>query len=264
LGVEKHEIKQLRTGIYQRYLGRNIFGGGNPDEGWTRWLLEHFEFPYTTLKDKDIKKGGLREHLDLIILPNDPTLFITGEKAEEWCRTHWPFRVFSTYPPEYRSGLDDEEGIKRIKEFAEKGGTLVAFNESCNFCIEKLGLKVKNVLSLEPKEFYCPGSTLRAKVNNSHPLAYGMPKDALILFWDSPAFEILPSEYNERYEVVVKYPERDILQSGWLIGEEKIAEKIAMLSVKYGEGRVVLIGFRTQHRGQTHGTFKLLFNALIG
>ena len=257
LEVEKHEIKQLRAGIYQRYRGGNI------DEGWTRWLLEHFEFPYTTLKDKDIKKGGLREHVDLIILPNDPTPFITGEKIEEWWRKYRPDWILPTYPPEYQSGID-EEGIKHIKEFVEKGGTLIAFNESCDFCIEKLGLKVKNVLNLEPKEFYCPGSTLRAKINNSHPLAYGMPKDALVFFWDSPAFKILPSKYNERYEVVVKYPERDILQSGWLVGEEKIAEKIAMLSVKYGEGRVVLIGFRTQHRGQTHGTFKLLFNALIG
>jgi len=37
----------------------------------------------------------------------------------------------------------------------------------------------------------------------------------------------------------------------------------AMVSVLMGTDRVVLIGFRTQHRAQTHGTFKLLFNTLL-
>ena len=60
------------------------------------------------------------------------------------------------------------------------------------------------------------------------------------------------------------FVDRDLLQSGWLLGEEVIAEKAAMVSVEHGRGQVVLIGFRTQHRAQTHGTFKLLFNALVG
>jgi hypothetical protein len=90
-----------------------------------------------------------------------------------------------------------------------------------------------------------------------------MPDTALILFWNSLAFDVLPHSYNERYEVIVKFPERDILQSGWLIGENKLRGKIAMLSAEHGKGKAILIGFRTQHRAQTHGTYKLLFNALI-
>jgi glutamine amidotransferase-like uncharacterized protein len=91
-----------------------------------------------------------------------------------------------------------------------------------------------------------------------------MPSEGLALYLSgNPAFEITPSEHNERYEVIVRYADRDLLQSGWLVGEETLAKKAGMIAAKYGEGRVVLIGFRPQHRAQTHGTFKLVFNAFI-
>ena len=90
-----------------------------------------------------------------------------------------------------------------------------------------------------------------------------MPENSLLLFWNSQAFEIIPSSDNDKYEVVISYPERDILESGWLIGEEKIKKKSAMVIARYGEGKIVLIGFRSQNRAQTHGTYKLLFNSLL-
>lgn len=255
LEAEIHDVEQLRVGIYQRYWG------GNMDEGWTRWILEQFEFPYKTLMDDDIKKGDLKKWLDVIILPDDQTPLITGDGVEDWSLARGRPLVF---PPEYRSGIGDE-GINALNKFIENGGTLVMFNQTCEFALEKLGLKVRNVVKgLEPKEFLCSGSTLKAKVDTTNALGYGMPKDALILHWESPVYEILPSMYNEKYEVIVSYPEHDILQSGRLIGEDKIAGKIAMLSIQCGDGRTVLIGFRPQHRGQTHGTYKTLFNTLIG
>ena len=108
------------------------------------------------------------------------------------------------------------------------------------------------------------GSTIKVSFDNAHPLGWGMPEEGLVLFWDSPAFEIQPSRNNDDYETVVRYAEKDLLQSGWLIGEDHLAKRAAMVSARHGEGRVVLIGFRAQHRAQTHGTYKLLFNALLG
>lgn len=255
LEAKSHEVEQLRVGIYQRYWG------GNADEGWTRWILEQFEFPYKTLMDEEIKKGDLKKRLDVIILPDDPIPLITGEGVEEWALSRGrPLE----YPPEYRSGIGDE-GINALKKFVEMGGTLVTFNQSCELALETLGLKLKNLVKgLEPSEFLCSGSTLNAKVDTTHALGYGMPKDALIVHWNSPVYQILPSISNDKYEVIASYPETDILQSGRLIGEDKIAGKTAMLSAQYGDGRAILIGFRPQHRGQTHGTYKLLFNTLIG
>ena len=76
-------------------------------------------------------------------------------------------------------------------------------------------------------------------------------------------FEKVTAQNAEDYDVVVRYADREILESGWLVGEEEIAKKAAVVSAKLGQGRVVLIGFPAQHRAQTHGTYKLLFNAMV-
>jgi hypothetical protein len=253
LNVKTHEVKRMRTGMYQRYMG------GNMDEGWTRFVLEQFSFPYTSILDDEIKKGNLNAKYDVIILPDDSTATITGEKQPE---SEYR-RPRTSYPPEYRSGIG-EEGVKALKTFVESGGTLVTFGGSCNFAIAKLSLNVRNVVeNMSSKDFFCPGSTLKVTFDNNHPLAYGMPDEGLVLFRSSPTFAISPSQHNERYETVVRYVNKDLLRSGWLIGEKHIAKKAAMVSAQLGKGQVVLIGFRTQHRSQTHGTYKLLFNALI-
>jgi hypothetical protein len=245
-------VRPLRVGLYQR------FWGGNIDEGWTRWLLEQFEFPFRTIRDDDIKGPALHEALDVILLPNDSTALITGEGLDEEDLDH-----SAVYPPAYRSGIG-QDGVAALKRFVEAGGTLITFNASCAFAIDAFGLHVRNVVeNVSAKDFFCPGSTLRTRVSLDHPLGYGMPEESLVLFWDSPAFDILPSESNQRYEIIVHYPEREILKSGWLIGEEKLPRKAAMVAAHVGKGQVVLIGFRVQHRAQTHGTFKLLFNALL-
>jgi len=241
--------------MYQRYLG------GNMDEGWTRWLLEDFSFPYTSLMDAEITGGDLHEDYDVIILPADGTARMTGEQAEGG----GPGGGSPTYPEEYRSGFG-QEGVDALEAFVENGGTLVTFAEAGALPIDKFGLPVRNVREGVPStEFWSPGSTLRVNIDNTHPMAYGMPEHGLVTFLgNNHAYEIVASSRNERAERIVTFVDRDLLQSGWLLGEEVIAEKAAMVSVEHGRGKVVLIGFRTQHRAQTHGTYKLLFNTLVG
>jgi hypothetical protein len=248
-----HEVKRGRTGMYQRYRGGNI------DEGWTRFVLEQFRFPYQPVMDAEIRQGNLGAKYDVILLPHDSAAMIEGKEEE----LRQPGQPEDLYPPEYRSGIGDE-GVAALKDFVEKGGTLVTFGEAAEFAIENFDLNVRNVLEkLDAKEFFCPGSTLRTRFENDHALAYGMPSSGLVLFWEGPAFEITPSNDNDDYEIVATYADRDILQSGWLVGEKHLSKKAAMVAAKYGQGSVVLIGFRPQHRAQTHGTFKLLFNTMI-
>jgi hypothetical protein len=262
-------MKRLRVGMYQRY------GGGNMDEGWTRFVLEQFSFPYTSVMDAEIKKGNLNDKYDVIIFPGDSSATITGERG-----TALPGAPAAaaggrgagegggarggSVPPEYRTGIG-ADGVNALRAFAQKGGTLVTLAGASDFAIERLGLPIRNVLANKSTtEFFCPGSTLRVTFDNANPLAYGMPAEGLAVYLSGcPAFEIGSTDRGDQYETVVRYVDRNLLQSGWLIGEANLAKKAAMVATKYGDGRVVLIGFRAQHRAQTHSTYKLLFNALV-
>ena len=90
-----------------------------------------------------------------------------------------------------------------------------------------------------------------------------MPRAADVYFVNSAAFEATD---ERRVRVVARYAGRkeDVLRSGWLLGSEHLAGKAALAEVTLGRGRVVLFGFRPQHRAQTWGTFPFIFNAIGG
>ena len=251
-----HEVVRSRIGMYQRYYG------GNMDEGWTRLLLERFGFPYESIMDDGVRAGKLNDSYDAIILPADGAARMTGDQPPGDGNNFG--RRPEDYPPKYRSGFG-KEGVEALEVFVDGGGTLITFAQAGSLPIEKFKLPIRNVLAnVSSREFWSPGSTLRVDVDNTNPLAYGMPDEALATFLGgNQVYQVIPSPWNDQIERVITFKDRDILQSGWLLGEDVIAKKAAMVSVRHGAGKVVLIGFRAQHRVQTHGTFKLVFNALI-
>ncbi len=255
-GISYPVAQQQRIGMYQRFYG------GNMDEGWTRWLLEDFGFPYTSLFDDDILAGGLHERWDVIILPNDSKQMMLGP-VERGAGGRGPDPAGT--PPEYRSGFG-EEGAAALEAFVKNRGTLVTFAQAGDLVLDEFDVPVRNaVAGMWGNEFWAPGSTLRVKVDTSSPYGYGMPENALATYLaGGQVYETVPGARSADVRRVVTYIDRDILQSGWLLGEDAIAGKAAMVSVDHGEGTIVMIGFRAQHRAQTHGTFKLLFNALVG
>jgi hypothetical protein len=242
-------LRRQRVAMYQRYYG------GNMDEGWTRWLLEDFEFPYTSLMDAEIRAGDLNQKYDVIILPDDNAGMMTGDATRDRA---------DDLPPEYRSGFGDE-GVAALEAFVRSGGTLVTFAGAAELPIDRFELPVREIVGdLPGREFWAPGSTLHIDVVNDDPLGFGMPDRALATFFrGSHVYEALAGEESANVRRIASYVDRDVLQSGQLWGEDVIAGKAAMVGVRHGEGEVVLIGFRAQHRAQTHGTFKLLFNALV-
>jgi hypothetical protein len=230
------------------------------DEGWTRLMFEQFNVPYTTVRDADLKAGNLETKFDVIVLPNDSIAAMTGERP---ANAQGPPPENIT-PPEYRSGFG-AEGVKALDAFVQKGGTLVTFGQAGDLPIQRFGLPLRNVVAnLPSKEFWSPGSTLRVRFDSADPIAFGMPDEGLALFMaGSQVYEITSMDRGHDVDIFATYVDRDILQSGWLLGEQVIAKKAAALTVRHGDGKVVLLGFRPQHRDQTHGTFKLVFNALL-
>jgi len=162
--------------MYQRFYG------GNVDEGWTRLILEQFGFPHTTIKDDEVKNDRLSKKYDVIIFPDDAVPLITGEKLEEFYKERFKGKqVLPKDPPEYCSGIGSK-GVENLKKFVEEGGTLITFNEASQLALEKFGLRINNVLKdMKSKEFFCPGSMLKAEIDTSHRLAYGMLEKALVL-----------------------------------------------------------------------------------
>jgi hypothetical protein len=139
----------------------------------------------------------------------------------------------------------------------------VLLDQASALAMERFGVPVRNpVANLSDKEFFVPGSSLRVHVDPTQPLGYGMPKETTVLFFESVAFDINNSTGNDQISVAARYHDRDLLRGGWLDGEKHLARLPALVDVKYGNGRIAMIGFRAQNRAQSYGTFKVLFNAL--
>ena len=235
-------IGAARVGLYKPWME-------NEDEGWTRWLLEQHEFRFRTIMDAEMRAGGLKRQYDAIILPSASAQQLRYGNS------------LDGLPLEYVGGLG-ESGIAALKAFVESGGTLICLDEACALPIEELKLPIRDVaLDARADAFFCPGSLITLDLDPLQPETYGMPSRTAAFFASSSAYEISRGAAGVR--VGARYGSRDLLISGWLEGEQVIAGRPAVVDVKVGAGRVVLLGFPVQHRGQTHATFRLLFNAIF-
>ncbi len=248
--AEARKLEPVKIALYKPWLA-------SMDEGWTRYLFDTHAVPYENVANEHIREGKIGKY-DILVLPSiGKDIIKDGRYSGEYAR------FFRPLPPEYEGGIEDE-GVEKIKEFVEGGGTLLCLGESCEFAIEALELPVTDALEDENiDDFYCPGSILKVSFKQGHPITYGMPDDGYIFFTRNAAFSTrVPFGKFER-TVLASYTEKQPLASGLLIGPEKLHRRAALVEMNYDKGKAVLFGFRPQHRCQTAGTYKLIFNALI-
>jgi hypothetical protein len=234
-------VKAARIGLYRPWVA-------SMDEGWTRWILEQHDFPFTSLYNAGIRDGHLREHYDTIVIPDiSERQILDGHRP-------------GTIPQRYAGGIGDE-GMQELRDFVNDGGTLVTFNAASLFAVNQFKLPVENALAdLRPEQFFCSGCLLRVHVEDpKNPLTAGLEADPIVMFERGPAFN---TKTDFKGKVLARYPkERSPLASGYLAGPDRIEGKIAALEADYGRGRVILLGFKPQWRGQSHAGYKFFFNA---
>ena len=238
-----------RVGLYKSWTA-------SMDEGWTRWVLDDFKFPYVSLADSAIKAGALRRRFDVIVIPD-----LSLRQVQEGMTD-------AQVPPPYAGGLG-AEGLAALKQFAQEGGHLVLVDGATELAPAALGIDVKLVTAgaggrtaADAEQIYAPGSILRVLVDPTHPVGKGMADSSALYFVNSTSLE-LPAGSPGR--VIARYPAQpeSILLSGFLQGPAKLAGKVAAADMPLGAGRVTLFGFRPLYRAQSYGTFRMFFNALL-
>ena len=248
-------IRPVRVALWDRY-------GGSSPSGWTRWLLERFEFPFDVVFTPTLDAGNLAAKYDVIVL------------TDESLSDESPGVAAASVPAEYRATLGTittERTVPQLRRFVTDGGTLVAIGDATAIG-ERLGLPITSALTaraingqvrpLQPSEFYVPGSVLRVTVDNAQPVAFGFEHDVDAFFDASPAFRLGSEAAAQGVKRLAWFASAEPLRSGWALGQHYLDGAAAAIDAPLGKGHVLLFGPEIVYRAQPHGTFKFLFNSI--
>ena len=267
-------VRPMRIGLWDRY-------GGSMPSGWTRWLLEQYEFPFTVVYPQELDAGNLNAKYDALIFVDGaiPAMRETtqgGNTNNPGFGNPGAGQDTASIPAEFRRWLGNvtqERTIPQIKRFAENGGMVITIGSSTNLA-QHLGLPLSNHLvermptgeerELGSEKFYVPGSLLEVAVDSTSAGARGMNARAIVMYDNSPVFRLAPDALQKGVTPIAWFDSPTSLRSGWAWGETYLEGGIAAADARVGRGTVRLIGPEALFRAQPAGTFKLVFNGLIG
>ena len=248
-------LKPVRVGLWDRY-------GGSMPSGWVQWMFEkQYDLPFKVVYPPELDAGNLSKKYDVLI-------FVEGAIPEEDPAEPRSLPAAEEVPPEYRDMLGDvtvSKTVPQLRQFLNEGGTILTIGSST--CLaDHLGLPVKNSLIdketgklLPPEKFFAPGSVHQVNVDNTHPLAYGMPEKLNIYFNKCPVFELTSGEGVKK---VAWYGNETPLLSGWIWGEQYLKDTVSVVDADVGKGKLFLFSPQITFRSQPHGAFKFLFNGI--
>ncbi len=242
------------------------------DAGWTRWVFDQYNIRYETVRPGDFAKTEFKEKYDVIIFPNVPKSILMegklGSDEDDY--------ELADYPPEFTKGIG-KEGMKKLMSFVDNGGLIIAWGSSVKLFEgtltisgekeedkEEFQLPFRDISDdLSKKGLYCPGSLVRMKVLQDHPITLGMQNEIGVFFRGRPVFATSIPDFDMDRRVIGVIPEKDILISGYCEKEELAGNKTVLFWARKGKGQFVFFGFNPQFRASTHMSYKLLFNSIL-
>ncbi|MGI9627547.1 MAG: peptidase, partial [Longimicrobiales bacterium] len=251
------DLRRPRIALWDRY-------GGSMPSGWTRLVLEDFEFDFEVIYPPDVDDGDLNDRYDVIVLPDGAISqgggfgFRRGPSEE----------FFAALPDSLRSrvgSLTAENSAPELREFLENGGTVISIGSSTALGTQ-LGLPISNYMvdasgeSLSRDDYFTPGSVHDIKIDHGSPLTHGLGERAFVMHSHSPVFKIDAGATGVRQ--IAWYDSEEPLVSGWAWGQENLEGGTSMLEADVGDGKLFMFGPKITFRAQAHGTFPLLFNGI--
>jgi len=239
------------------------------DAGWTRFLFDSYHIPFTVIHPGDFGKTDLADKFDVIIFPDsNKDVLMTGKRKSGGSY------YMGSYHPDYVKGIA-KEGMEKLMSFSDGGGTIISWGQSVRLfegmlkikkgdAEEEFSLPFNDISpDLAKAGLYVPGSLVKVKLIKDHPLTLGMPGSIGVFSRGRPVFTTSVPKFDMDRRVIGTYPEKDILMSGYISGEEKMGNRAAMIWMEKGKGQYVLFGFGPQFRTSTQACYKLLFNSIL-
>lgn len=239
------------------------------DDGWARYTLDHMGVPYTYLSEDRLKEGGLRERFDVILFPTQGRMATGRGIFQGVDPRHGPLAYTRTddapthgiqSSTEDMTGGMGFEGLAALHDFMQRGGTLITLGSATALPLE-MGL-VREVTTADRGQLFVPGSIVQGRVERPlNPLVYGYDA-SLPLFHQFGPYLNVPA--RQRGRTVLNYaPASDVFLSGYVSHPAQLGGRPALVTMPVGQGTAVLFGFNPLHRHQSHGTFALVWNALM-
>jgi len=262
INVETQQIQHPRIALVESWFH-------DMDGGWTRYIFDTYNISYDALRPEDLREENLLNDYDLVIFTDESKSVLLNGKYERNGRV-----IIPRYPPEYTKGMGSE-GHENILTFIDNGGKVIAWRRSAKLFTGPLSFEKDD----EKQEFqlpfrdisdnlaneglYVPGSLLKTKIREDHPVTLGMPETIGVFHRGSPVFATSIPYFDMDRRVIASFAKNEILISGYAEKEDLLAEKPAAVWLSKGEGQMILFTFNPQFRASTPVTYKLLFNALL-